>query len=58
MGSYENESITRKVCAIWLDYLSCLRPQEIPQPPINGTVIAEIDMVFDKRRLAVKAADI
>ena len=27
-----------------------MRPQEIPQPPINGTVIAEIDMVFDKIR--------
>lgn len=37
MSTYENEGIPRNGGGIGLDSLSCLRPQEISQPTINGS---------------------
>ena len=39
MSTYENEPIARNGSAIRLDYLGCLRPQQISQPTIYGTGI-------------------
>ena len=56
MSTYENEPIPRNGGAIGLDYLGCLRPQEISQPTINGSAMSiEISWTYVRNLVAERS---